>query len=574
MKRTRAKLFKITLTAVFVLISGVLGHQVAFGEETIEIDSIITEVTVFPSRARVTRTAVKSLLPGNYILVFDKLPADTDKDSIQISGKGAAVLKEVDVKDVRFAKIPFDKVKQLVQQAKALEEQKNALDDREEQIEKEKEFLNRIIQKVTGVTEKSEPAALDPDKWMKLVSFYSSKLKSLDEELRTTEKKQKELKETKQQIQWKMNGIDELKEKMRCQVKVKVTVKKQGRLTLNLAYIVEGPQWTPVYELHVDSKQKRVKIKYNAFLKQKTGEDWSGVKLKLSTAQPGIGAKHPELKDWYVTFRPPRPPQKPMEPKTPTITAVTKSDSSQQNIFVADGAKIMPLQTGPDTGEEIEEEIASVQAGPTSVVFAIEGKSTIKSSKSKHKVNIGSPDFPVHFRYSTIPKLKPYAYLKAKIVNQSPYLLLPGESTIFLDNTYVTKSFMKKVAVGQEFWTFLGVDNGISVDYKVLDPFRQNKGVFKKKNILVYKRFITIKYHKKTQEELVVWDHIPMPKDQAIKVELIKPVVKPHSTTLVLTKRKMLEWFFKPNPGDKIEIPIEFTVQYPKDTELQGHMDY
>lgn len=571
MKRTGARLFKTVLTAVIVFIPGVLCHQVVFGEETIKINSTITEVTVFPDRARVTRTAVKSLLPGNYILVFDKLPADIDEDSIQVSGKGAAVLKEVDVKEVRYAKIPFDKVKQLVQQEKALEEQEKALDDREEQIEKEKEFLDKITQKLTGVTEKSEPATLDPDKWMKLVSFYSSKLKSLDEELRAIEKQQNELEEKKQQIQWKMNGIDELREKIRFQVKVKVAVKKQGRLTLNLAYIVDGPQWTPVYELHTDSKQKQMKIKYNAFLKQKTGEDWSGVKLKLSTAQPGIGAKHPDLRDWYIAFR---PPQKPMKLKTLPATIDIKGDTTQQNIYVVDGVNMTAPGVGPDTGEEIEEEIASVEAGATSVVFVIEGKSTVKSSKSKHKVNIGSHDFPVHFRYSTIPKLKPYAYLKAKIVNKSPYPLLPGESTIFLDNTYVTKSYMKKVAIGQEFWTFLGVDDGISVDYKVLDPFRQNKGVFKKKNILVYKRFITIKYHKKTQEELVVWDHIPMSKDEAIKVELIKPVVKSKSTTLVLTKRKMLEWFFKPKPGDKIEIPIEFTVQYPKDKELQGHMDH
>ena len=72
----------------------------------------------------------------------------------------------------------------------------------------------------------------------------------------------------------------------------------------------------------------------------------------------------------------------------------------------------------------------------------------------------------------------------------------------------------------------------------------------------------------------MVWDHIPMSRDEAIKVELIKPVVKSKSTTRVLTKRKMLEWYFKPKPGDKIEIPIEFTVQYLKDKELQGHIDY
>ncbi len=573
MRKAGTKNLKILAMAVVLFITGALGHQVLLAEETIKVNSTITEVTVFPDRARVIRTVTKSLLPGDYILVFEKLPADTDQNSIQVSGKGAATLKEVNAKEVRYSKIPVEKINQLLQKEKALEEQEEALEDREEQIEKEKEFLDNITKKLTGVTQKSEPANLDPDKWMKLVAFYSSKLKSLDEELRTIEKQKKELEEKKQQVQWEKYGINELKEKKRFQVKAKVTVKKQGPITLKLAYMVDGPQWVPVYEMHVDSQKKRMKIKYNAFLKQNTGEDWRGVRLKLSTAQPSFGAKHPDLQAWYIAFRSPKKPEKP----TPGVNIRTSSTTS--NMYSVDGVNLSSLKSEPGAEEEIEEEIASVEAGATSVVFAIEGRSTIKSSRSKHKVNIGSHNFPVHFRYSTVPKLKPYAYLKAKAVNNSPYPMLPGESTIFLDNTYVTKSHMKKMAIGQEFWTFLGVDEGISVDYKILDPFRQNKGVFKKKNVLVYKRFITIKYHKKTQEELVVWDHMPMSKDEAIKVELVEPIIKKKSNGnksdgVVLTKRKMLEWFFKPKPGDKIEIPIQFTVQYPKDKELQGHMNY
>ncbi|MCP4158131.1 MAG: mucoidy inhibitor MuiA family protein [bacterium] len=569
MKKTSSKFLKSLVMAVVIFISTVFCQLAIHAEETVNINSTISEVTVFPDRARITRFAAKSFLPGNYILVFEKLPAETDENSIQVSGKGAAVLKEVNIKEVRLAKIPRDKVKQLILQEKSMEEKEKNLEDREEQIEKEKSFLDRITKKLTGVTEKSEPATLDPDKWVKLVSFYSSKLKSLDEELRSIEKQKNEVEENQTQIQWKLRDFNELKEKKRRQVKVKVTVKKEGKLTINLTYMVRGPKWTPVYELHADSKKKRMKIKYNAFLKQKTGEDWSGVKLNLSTAQPSMGAKHPDLNDWYITFR---RPQIPKEISSRTIS--TEGASASQNMYVVDGLDSPDDLLEPESGEEMEEELASVKAGATSVIFTIDGKSTIKSGKTKHKVNIGSHDFPVHFRYSTIPKLKAYAYLKAKIVNKSPYPLLPGQSTIFLDNTFVTKSHMKKVAVNQDFWTFLGVDEGISVDYKVLDPFRKNKGVFKKKNKLVYKRTITIEYHKKTREELVVWDHIPMSKDEAIKVELIKPVVKDKSTTLKLTPRKVLEWFFKPNPGDKIVIPIEFTIQYPKDKELKGHMYY
>lgn len=569
MKRIFMLGFSLLTLVTFMLC--IVGQQPVFAGETVNIDSAITEVTVFPDRARVVRSAVKSLMPGNYILKFAKLPYGADEDSIRVTGKGAAVLKEVNVREVRFAKIPYEKVKLLVRQLSEMDRLEQALEDREEQIDKEKEFLDDITEKLTGVTEKSEPANLDPDKWMKLVEFYSAKLKALDKELREIKKQQGELGEKKQQAEWKLNGIDDLKEKKRIQVTAKITVKKQGKLSFNLVYMIEGPQWTPVYELHADTQNDRMKIKYDAFIKQKTGEDWTGVKLNLSTAKPGIGAKHPDLKNWTIQFRPPA------EKKKPKGSGVNIRDiratSNQQNMFVPERRSI-PLNPEKEDDDEMEEEIASVQAGATSVVFTIQGKSTVKSSKSKHRVSIGSHNFPVFFRYSTAPKLQKYAYLKARTINKSPYPFLPGESTIFLDNTYVTKSWLKKVAVDQEFWTFLGVDEGISVDYKIIDPFRQDKGVFKKKNKLVYKRFITIKYHKKKERELVVWDQMPLSKDEDIKVELINPRVNGKRKDLVLTKRGFLEWLFKPKSGDKIEIPIQFTVQYPREKAIKGHTGF
>ena len=48
-------------------------------------------------------------------------------------------------------------------------------------------------------------------------------------------------------------------------------------------------------------------------------------------------------------------------------------------------------------------------------------------------------DLDPTFRYETIPRRACYAFLKAVVKNTSPYVMLPGESNVFLDNSFVSK---------------------------------------------------------------------------------------------------------------------------------------
>ncbi|HBE50619.1 MAG TPA: hypothetical protein DDW76_17915, partial [Cyanobacteria bacterium UBA11369] len=55
-----------------------------------------------------------------------------------------------------------------------------------------------------------------------------------------------------------------------------------------------------VYDLRTSSTSKRVNLRYLAEVRQKTGEDWMGVALKLSTAKPALTTMPPKLKPWYI----------------------------------------------------------------------------------------------------------------------------------------------------------------------------------------------------------------------------------------------------------------------------------
>ncbi|MEQ8956635.1 MAG: DUF4139 domain-containing protein, partial [Coleofasciculus sp. C2-GNP5-27] len=56
-----------------------------------------------------------------------------------------------------------------------------------------------------------------------------------------------------------------------------------------------GARWTPTYLCRLESSTNTAAIAVRAFLCQRTGEDWSGVRLELSTANPMTWCELPEL---------------------------------------------------------------------------------------------------------------------------------------------------------------------------------------------------------------------------------------------------------------------------------------
>jgi uncharacterized protein YheU (UPF0270 family) len=64
---------------------------------------------------------------------------------------------------------------------------------------------------------------------------------------------------------------------------------------LVVEYFVPGARWTPTYLCRLDSKGNQATIAVRAFICQRTGEDWSGVSLELSTAEPLSWCELPEL---------------------------------------------------------------------------------------------------------------------------------------------------------------------------------------------------------------------------------------------------------------------------------------
>lgn len=88
-------------------------------------------------------------------------------------------------------------------------------------------------------------------------------------------------------------------------VEIELAWSGAGEATLALEYQVGAARWAPSYVARLDGERATVEMR--AVVAQDSGEDWTGVPLRLSTAEPERFAQLPELHPQRIGRRQPEP---------------------------------------------------------------------------------------------------------------------------------------------------------------------------------------------------------------------------------------------------------------------------
>ncbi|RJS16777.1 aspartate ammonia-lyase [Corallococcus sp. H22C18031201] len=83
----------------------------------------------------------------------------------------------------------------------------------------------------------------------------------------------------------------------------------EGPARIALEYAVTGARWVPTYDLRLPRSLQDGTLRMRASVLQLTGEDWSGVRLSVSTADLERRAEVPELKALRIGRSQPPPPR-------------------------------------------------------------------------------------------------------------------------------------------------------------------------------------------------------------------------------------------------------------------------
>ncbi|KAI9719616.1 MAG: hypothetical protein M1812_003387 [Candelaria pacifica] len=157
--------------------------------------------------------------------------------------------------------------------------------------------------------------------------------------------------------------------------------------------------------------------------------------------------------------------------------------------------------------------------------YDIPGVRTLSpSSLSRRHRIIEIPLSSIHLYHILVPKLRPAAFLKARLKNSSNVTLLSGQAGLTLDGSFLGNSTLPRCSPGETFNLPLGVDPAVHVSYAKPTVRRSSSGVFNKEDCAVYTRTCWLTNTKPdAQIDLLVLDQVPVSEDERLRIGIVQP---------------------------------------------------
>jgi len=208
---------------------------------------------------------------------------------------------------------------------------------------------------------------------------------------------------------------------------------------------------------------------------------------------------------------------------------------------------------------------ATVESGGTAVSYRVPGGTSIPADGAPHKVFVAEMELPPRLDYVAAPRLLQAAYCRAKITNDSAYLLLPGPASLFAGEEYIGTTRIELTAPQGEIELYLGVDDRIKVERELLRRDTEKTLIGGKRRVrFAYE--ITVENLGASAAQLNLQDQIPVAGHEEIKVSLESVQPKPTRQD----ELNILEWDLTLAPKEKRQVRYDFSVAYPPEMQLIG----
>jgi uncharacterized protein (TIGR02231 family) len=516
-----------------------------------------TAVTVFPDRARVTRTGTTSLQPGIQRLEVAGLPLSLLADSVRAAGRGTARARliGVSVQQQQFAESPAEIVRALEKQIESLEDSDADLAAQIDLVDRELQNLNHLGAQGETFARGLALRSKTPADQAEIFGYIAQRGRALQGEGLSLSRQRREAAREIDRLRRELQVMHSARPLQRFSAIVELDVSAAGDFTLELTYVVMGASWQPLYDLRLEDTA--LELTYLADVTQNTGEDWHAVELILSTARPSLALVIPELKPWYV------------QPFVPRPVPVARSAGPTPRVALPASALPAPSAAGPEAApapQELAFDAAQVSQSGASLTYRLAGRSDVPGNGDPRKVTVASVSLAPDITYVTAPKLEPVCYRRAEVKNTSPYSLLPGAAQLFESDDYLGATRLDFVAPGQVFELALGADERLRVEREMIAREVDKAFIIGDRRRIRYAFRIEVENLRDSPQVVYVRDHAPVARDEQIKVKIDNCDPKPSEQT----ELNGLDWKLTLDRGARRQIRFDFSVEHPRAMNVIG----
>ncbi len=509
-------------------------------QDAVKVSSTIDGVTVFLSGAQVTRSAQVELKAGENNIRIAGLSQFVDPNSIQVTGNDKFVIQGVKHElnmlqkgvlppDVQAKKDSLENIEFTLSMRQAMRKVYSA--------ERDMMNDNRSIKGNNGV--------LLVEDLEEMADFFRSRLKEIEFKLLEIDREQVELNANINRLRQFLNQHQAKANVRTSDILVTVIANNKTSTKMEITYMVSQAGWVPSYDIRAKDIDSNLELVYKGKVRQATGVDWEDIKLTLSTGNPTVGGQAPELNPWRLYL---------------ADMYVQKGKAGAYGVQM-DANDAFKMESKSDWASEDSigfSEFVQVNENQVNTEFVISVPYDIPSNYHFYDVETQRHSVKADYRYFSIPKLDSDAFLLADIVGWEKYNLLPGESNIYFQGTFVGKAFIDPASTSDTLNLSMGRDKSVVIE-------REQKGEFCKTTMLGGKKRtskayeITIHNTKSTAIDLTIEDQIPLSTTGDIEVE-----VEEMSGAKYDEESGKLVWDLKLAPGATQTLSIKFSVKYPK----------
>lgn len=292
---------KIFIPILFLAVSFFAAN--AQENKEITVKTTVSDVTVFIKGAQVTRKTSVNFPAGKSTVRFTNLSPYIDAKSVQIKVDGAVMVMSVN------HTLNYNDTVKLNNEVAAYVKQIEAID---EKIKAEQTNLEIIAEEISFLKENKKIGGTDKGieyNNLKLTAdYYNQQIAALTNRKATADRKIKTLNEEKAGIQKKIASAGNVKPEPTGEIVLTADRKTALSVPVELSYYVNNASWFPSYDIRAKDITQPIDLVYKANVMQNTKEEWKNVKLRISSANPNLGAVAPKLKTYTLNYwtKPPR----------------------------------------------------------------------------------------------------------------------------------------------------------------------------------------------------------------------------------------------------------------------------
>lgn len=442
--------------------------------DSFDASSRIVSAELYTRGALIQREVTVELPAGAHKVVVDDLPLTIPLETVRVALEGAA-LGSVTMRREAVPPRDVSEDPALIAAEKRIEDAMEALrvvrQDRDGALiaaraaQARIDFLNRLGTVPMNELPVADMAGLvgtigsETENALKIIAEANAAARAFDEPLKDAQEELDKAQRARDAL------VPEASE--RALATLDVQAEAETTAVIRMSYFMPNAGWAPVYNFHLSRDEDSLRIERGAVISQRTGENWDGVAVSLTTRQPTTQMAPSEL---YPELR-----------RIDDEATVYGRSSAK---FEAD--VVAEVALADTASRRVSTPPPQIMDG-ISVTYDYEPLVTLASGADEVRIALGDMTTDAEVYARAVPARDKVAFLMADADNTSGEIILPSQqSRFFLDGALVGLTHTELYAAGSEMTLAFGPIEGIRLTQLREDRQEGDRGIISRTNQLEY----------------------------------------------------------------------------------------